>query len=150
MRLAAYAWAGPNTSLGLALGLLMWLGGARARIVRGVVEFEGGRLGRIVAAPVARIPFRAMTLGHVILAVDAPHLEAAREHEHVHVRQYEAWGPLFLPAYVASSLWQLVVGRRCYRDNWFEREAYDLCGNPAPARPVERQDPPARQEGNPP
>ena len=147
MRLAAYAWAGLNTVLGLALGSLMWLAGARARVLRGVVEFEGGRLGRLVAAPAIRCPFRAMTLGHVILAVDAAHLAAAREHEHVHVRQYEAWGPLFLPAYAVSSLWQLARGRRCYRDNWFERQAYDRCGNPAQARPVERQDPPARQEG---
>jgi hypothetical protein len=147
-RLAALAWAGPNTALGLALGLLMWLGGARARVVRGVLEFSGGRLGRLVVAPAARIPFRAMTLGHVILAVDASHLAAAREHERVHVQQYEAWGPLFLPAYVASSLWQLLRGRRCYRDNWFEREAYGACGNLASVRPVERHDPPAREEGN--
>ncbi len=34
-------------------------------------------------------------------------------------------GVLFLPAYFASSLWQLARGRRCYRDNWFERQAYD-------------------------
>ena len=61
----------------------------------------------------------------MILGTDKATLDAARDHEHVHVRQYETWGPLFLPAYVASSAWQLVCGRRCYRDNWFERQAFD-------------------------
>jgi hypothetical protein len=147
MRLAAYAWASPNTAVGLALGLLMWLGGARLRARRGALEFAGGGLGRLITAPAVRIPFRAMTLGHVILGADEAQLDAARDHEHVHVRQYEAWGPLFLPAYVTSSLWQFACGRRCYRDNWFERQAYDACGNPAPGGPVERSKPPARQEG---
>jgi hypothetical protein len=54
-----------------------------------------------------------------------PTLDCARSHEQVHVRQYEQWGPLFLPAYLASSLWQLACGRHCYRDNWFERQAYE-------------------------
>jgi hypothetical protein len=133
MRLAAYAWSSPNTLIGLALGVLMGLLGARTRIVRGVVEFGGGVLGAAAAKPAARIPFRAITFGHVILGVDEATLDAAREHEHVHVRQYEAWGPLFIPAYVASSLWQLLCGRRCYRDNWFERQAYDESGPGSPS-----------------
>jgi len=124
-RIFACAWAGPNTLIGLALGALMSLMGARSQIVRGVLEFSGGVLGSAIAKPVARIPFRAITFGHVILGADATALDAARDHEHVHVRQYEAWGPFFLPAYVVSSLWQLACGRRCYRDNWFERQAYD-------------------------
>jgi hypothetical protein len=123
-QLAAYVWAGPNTVVGLGLGLLMGLLGARARAVRGVLEFSGGALGAAIAKPALRIPFRAITFGHVILGADAAMLDLARDHEHVHVRQYEAWGPFFLPAYVASSLWQLACGRRCYRDNWFERQAY--------------------------
>ena len=123
-RIAAYAWASPNSLIGLALGLLMSVAGARARVVRGVLEFAGGALGSAIAIPAMRIPFRAITFGHVILGADAAALDAAREHEHVHVRQYESWGPFFLPAYVASSVWQLLRGRRCYRDNWFERQAY--------------------------
>ncbi len=126
--LAAYVWASPNSLVGLALGLLMSLGGARTRRVRGVLEFSGGVFGAAVAHPAAGIPFRAITLGHVILGADAAALETAREHEHVHVRQYESWGPLFLPAYAASSLWQFVRGRRCYRDNWFERQAFGETG----------------------
>jgi hypothetical protein len=42
----------------------------------------------------------------------------------VHVRQYERWGLLLLPLYVASSLWQLLLGRDPYFDNRFEREAF--------------------------
>jgi hypothetical protein len=124
-RIAAYAWASPNTIIGLALGLVGILAGARARITDGVLEFSGGRLGALFAAPWLGCPFRAVTLGHAILATDAATLDCARSHERVHVRQYERWGPLFLPAYFASSLWQLACGRRCYRDNWFERQAYD-------------------------
>ena len=121
----AYLWASPNSVIGVTLGLLMVLVGARSQIVRGVLEFSGGVLGSTIAKPTTRIPFRAITFGHVILGADAAALDAARDHEHVHVRQYETWGPLFLPAYVASSFWQVACGRRCYRDNWFERQAYD-------------------------
>lgn len=124
-RLFAYLWASPNSLVGLSLGVLMLLAGARSQVVRGVLEFSGGAVGAAIAKPAMRIPFRAITFGHVVLGVDAATLDAAREHEQVHVRQYEAWGPFFLPAYVASSVWQLACGRRCYRDNWFERQAYD-------------------------
>jgi hypothetical protein len=47
-----------------------------------------------------------------------------RAHEQVHVRQYERWGPFFVPAYLASSLWQGLCGRHLYRDNHFERPAF--------------------------
>ena len=124
-RLLGYAWASPNTVLGVALGGLGAIFGARVRIVDGVLEFSGGRLGSYLASPALGCPFRAMTLGHVILGIDAAALDCARAHEQVHVRQYEQWGPLFLPAYALSSLWQLACGRRCYRDNWFERQAYE-------------------------
>ncbi len=122
--IAAYVWASPNTAIGLLFGIAMALMGAKARAVRGVLEFSGGWLGAQLCHPASRFPFRAITFGHVILGTDAVALAAAREHEHVHVRQYEAWGPFFLPAYLASSAWQLLCGRRCYRDNWFERQAY--------------------------
>jgi hypothetical protein len=124
-RIAVYCWAGPNSVVGLVLGFAMSFLGAKSRIVRGVLEFSGGVMGSRLARPASRWPFRAITFGHVILGVDAVALDAAREHEHVHVRQYEAWGPLFIPAYLASSAWQILCGRRGYRDNWFERQAYD-------------------------
>ena len=124
-RLLGYAWASPNTAVGIFLGGLGMLLGAGARIVEGAIEFSGGRLGALLASSAIGCPFRAVTLGHVILGTDAATLDCARSHEQVHVRQYERWGPFFLPAYLLSSLWQLACGRRCYRDNWFERQAYE-------------------------
>ena len=119
--LAAYAWASPNTLLGFLAGLAVLALGGRVRVVRGVAEFSGGLLASWVAGAVR---FNAITFGHVILGVSEAELAAARSHEHVHVRQYEAWGPFFLFAYAGSSLWQLLWGRRIYRDNFFERQAY--------------------------
>ena len=52
-------------------------------------------------------------------------LDISRDHEMVHVRQFERWGPFMGPAYLTSSLVLWIVGRRPYRDNPFEREAYD-------------------------
>src|SRR5215207_6658797 len=127
IRLAAYAWALPNTLLGLVGGLVLLAGGARVRTVQGAIEFGGGAIGRALVDRTPPIRFRAMTLGHVILGASATDLDAARGHEQVHVRQYERWGPFLLPAYLLSSAWQLVAGRRCYRDNYFERQAYDQC-----------------------
>jgi hypothetical protein len=123
-RWAAYGWASPNSLLGLAAGMMMAILGSRARVVRGVLEFSGGVIGSLLMSRRLACPFRAVTLGHVILATDDVSLERSRVHEHVHVRQYERWGPFFLPAYFASSLWQLFRGGHCYRDNYFEREAF--------------------------
>ena len=120
----AYLWTSPNTLLGLIGGFVMLIGGARARLVEGAIEFGGGAIGRMLADRQPPIRFRAMTLGHAILGASEADLDAARRHEQVHVRQYERWGPLFLPAYLLSSAWQLACGRRCYRDNYFERQAY--------------------------
>jgi hypothetical protein len=64
-----------------------------------------------------------MTLGHVILGCDQACLDQSRCHEHVHVLQYERWGPLTLPIYLATSLWLYARGFDLYLDNPFEREA---------------------------
>jgi hypothetical protein len=68
----------------------------------------------------------AITFGHVVLAVDAVALERTRAHERIHVNQYERWGALFIPAYLAASLWAAVRGGDPYFDNPFERQARDL------------------------
>lgn len=129
-RLIRYLWAAPYTLLGLLLGTLALLFGAQWRRHQGVLEFFGGYLGRAIAGLPRQLGFGAMTLGHVILAVDRSQLAQLRRHEWVHVRQYERWGPLFLPAYLLSSLLQLLRGRNPYRENHFERQAYAL----APSR----------------
>ena len=70
-----------------------------------------------------RLPFRGIVFGHVILAVTAEELRYIGAHERVHVEQYGRWGPFFLPAYAASSLWQLLRGRDAYWHNHFEVDA---------------------------
>lgn len=123
-RCLGYVWALPNSVIGAALGIVALACGARARLVDGVVEIGGGRLGTLAARLPGSRGFAAITLGHVVLGVSHASLRSVRTHEHVHVRQYERWGPLFLPLYLGSSLVQLVLRRRPYRDNRFEREAY--------------------------
>lgn len=129
-RLFRYLWAAPYTLLGLLVGGLALLFGGQWRAHQGALEFFGGGLGSAVARLPRPLGFGAMTLGHVILAVDRSQLAVLRRHEWVHVRQYERWGPLFVPAYLLSSLLQLLRGRNPYRENHFERQAYAL----APAR----------------
>jgi hypothetical protein len=67
-------------------------------------------------------------LGHVILGQTDASLDISRAHELVHVRQFEVWGPFMGPAYLLCSAWMWLQGARPYRDNPFEREAYDLGG----------------------
>lgn len=128
LRIAQYAWALPYSALGLLFGLVAVLCGARVQIREGALEVGGGRLGRLLSRLPAPFCFSAMTLGHVILGIDRLTLNAVRAHEQVHVRQYERCGPLFGPAYFLSSLQQLLRGRRPYRDNHFERQAYGKSG----------------------
>lgn len=130
LRLAKYCWAAPYSLLGLLFGLVAVLLGASARRAAGAVEFGGGLLGRMLRRLPPRISFSAITFGHVILGVDHRTLAEMRAHEQVHVRQYERWGPLYIPAYLVSSLLELLRGRNPYLDNYFERQAYAQ----APAR----------------
>lgn len=117
--MAAYAWASPNTCLGIAIG---WFLGGKFEMVDGVVEIHGKR----VAYTLDRLwlPALAITIGHCVLGQSARALEQTRAHERVHVRQYERWGPLFIPAYFAAWAYLSAKGRDGYRDNPFEVEAY--------------------------
>ena len=67
----------------------------------------------------------AMTLGHTILGQTAAALDISRGHEAIHVAQYERWGPFLLPVYCVGSIYAWLRGGDVYRDNPFEREAYD-------------------------
>lgn len=125
-RLLAYTWTSPNTLIGLLIGVASVCVGARVRLVSGAVEFSGGLLGRAVGRLSDKHRFCAITLGHTILGVCDETLYSVRAHEHVHIRQYECWGPLFVPAYLLAGLWQWVRGRHMYEDNPFEREAYGI------------------------
>lgn len=130
-RMLAYAWAMPTTAIGLVFALPLLALGARARCVQGVLEIYGGWL---VPRLATASGFAAVTLGHVVIGVSASCLSTLRAHEHVHVRQAERWGLLFIPAYMLASVWQVVRGRHMYYDNPFEREAFkvDTCNQHLP------------------
>ena len=66
----------------------------------------------------------ALTLGHVVLCADGETLAWWRSHELIHVRQYERWGPFYIPAYLFSSLIARLKGKDSYLDNRFEAEAF--------------------------
>ena len=119
-----YLWASPTTAAGLLLAGPTLLAGGRGRIVAGVLEIHGGPAARLLN----KLNAAAMTLGHVVLAVDEPAHDFSRAHERVHVAQCERWGPLFLPAYALASLAAHLRGGHYYYDNRFERQAYAADG----------------------
>lgn len=111
LRALGYVWALPNTLLGLLLGLLSF---QRPRFDRGVVVFDRAHRGFLWAF--GRTRWRAITLGHVVLATGR--LEGRlRDHELTHVRQHARLGPLFLPSYLALHVF---TG---YKKNPFETAA---------------------------
>ena len=120
-RIAAYLWVFPYTIVGIAIGLLLM---GRFRLVDGVIEIHGVW----VAAVLDRLPVAAMalTFGHVVFGQTEKALNVTREHERVHVRQYERWGIMFGPAYLAASALLYLRGKDAYRDNPFEVEAYAI------------------------
>lgn len=110
-------WTLPNTLLGLVLAKL---GGAGyVKRYEGAWLFTPGRFG----------PWRwwvaqgwvGVTFGEVVIITSL--YSSLLRHELAHVRQYRAWGPLFLPAYGLASLWAWATGRHYYRDNAFEKAA---------------------------
>jgi hypothetical protein len=125
----ALVWASPYTLFGLAVGTLGLLTGGTAKRRGRTIEFYGGAVKwLILGLPHGQFTL-AMTLGHTILGQTAASLDIAREHEWIHVRQYERWGIFFGPAYLLASLVIWLRGGRAYRDNLFEREAYDATGD---------------------
>ena len=140
IQIARYLWAAPCSAVGLVLafpGLL--LGGGSASLVNGVIEVSlAGFLRRIGHS---RLPFRAVTFGHVIIGTSRSSLRRLRPHESVHVRQYEVWGASFFIAYPLSSLLQILRGRNPYWHNWFEMQAYASQGGAMPRSSAEEHKP---------
>jgi hypothetical protein len=125
LRVLAIVWASPYTLLGLAIGAVGLCTGGRARLRDGAIEFYGGAVKwLIVRLPSGQFTL-AITFGHVILGQTDAALDVAHAHERIHVRQYERWGPLMGPADLGCSAVLWLLGRRPYRDNPFEREAYE-------------------------
>jgi hypothetical protein len=119
-------WALPWTLLGLTLGLIaLFTGGSMQRVGR-VVEFHGGILHWFLRSVPITGGAAAMTLGHVVIARTKDCLDRSREHELVHVAQYEQWGLFFVPVYLGYSAWLWLRGYDAYLDNPFEVEAYRI------------------------
>jgi hypothetical protein len=121
--IAKIAWASPCSLLGIVLAAPLGLAGARARLSSGTIEvflrINVASCGRLERA----LPYRAITFGHVIIAVTGEEIEQLRSHERAHVKQYERWGIAFFIAYAVSGAWQVLKGRSPYWDNHFEVEA---------------------------
>jgi hypothetical protein len=127
-RLCVYVWVLPTSAFGLPLLMAALISGGGVQWVDGVLEVHGGLASfylRRVVGVVLKGGASAMTLGHIVVGRDRIALDATRSHERIHVRQCERWGPLFIPAYLGASAFQWARGRRAYRDNPFERQAYE-------------------------
>ncbi len=129
-RLPCYLWAAPCSVAGLVIACVAVLLGAKAQVRNGTLQVIGGRLATGICRLPTRLKIVAFTHGHVIYAVSRTAMDSYREHELVHVRQYERWGPLFPFLYIGSSLIQKLKGRDPYFANWFEREAHKVEGSP--------------------
>lgn len=124
-RPAGYLWTSPNTMIGLCFLPIALLTGGKVQRVSGVIEIYGG-FAEFFLSKMLAINASALTLGHVVLGQSRELLDHTRKHERVHVRQYQVWGPAFLPAYFLSSAYAWYRGERPYLDNIFEREAYAI------------------------
>ncbi len=94
-RLLAIIWASPYTLLGLFLGGIGLCTGGNVRIRGGVVEFYGGGVKWLLKRfPLLVEGAMACTLGHTVFGQTDAALDISHDHEMVHVRQFERWGPL--------------------------------------------------------
>jgi hypothetical protein len=123
-RVLKMLWAAPWSLLGLLIGLLGLLSGGHVQRKGRILEFWGG----CVQAILRVFPFYSgspvATFGHIVLGRSDRYLNACRKHQLVHVRQYEQWGLLFVPAYLTCSVAIWFSGKRPYYDNPFERSAF--------------------------
>jgi hypothetical protein len=130
-RIVVYLWASPATVLGLVFVALARVSGGKVQLVDGVLEASGDLIRRFLRSRIFIVQKpAAMTLGHVILGQNEAILAANRNHERVHVAQYERWGPLMIPLYLLSSCAARLRGEDAYWANHFERRAYHQAHNP--------------------
>ncbi|MDZ4658665.1 MAG: hypothetical protein SH868_13900 [Bythopirellula sp.] len=121
-----YLWVAPASCIGLLPVPLTLLQGGSIKVVRGVIEVYGGIITRLLRRGLPWVGSgAAITFGHVVWGCDQSCLDSTRDHERVHVRQYERWGPFFIPLYLAASAIAAWNGLDPYRDNPFEREAFE-------------------------
>jgi hypothetical protein len=126
-KICLYLWASPGSCLGLTAAAIAVCRGGRCAVVEGVLEVVNPGVTRLIGRGSAvGGPIAAVTLGHVVVGASQADLDRTRLHERVHVRQYERWGPLFIPAYFAASGWVWWRGGHPYLENPFEVEAYAI------------------------
>lgn len=119
-----YGWVLPVSCIGLLLIPAVLLSGGTVSITEGVIEAEGGILPFLLSRHNLHCTIEALTLGHVVIGLNRESLMRCRNHERVHVRQYERWGLFFPVLYLLSSAAVRARGMDPYRDNRFEREAF--------------------------
>lgn len=124
LKILVILWACPYSLVGIVVGLFGILSGGGGRIRHGAIEFWGGSTAWIVRHLPPGPTTQGLTLGHVVLGQTSEGLDGCAEHERVHVRQFERWGPLMGPAYLTASAWLWAIGKDSYYDNPFERQAY--------------------------
>jgi len=119
-----YCWVLPVSCVGILLLPFVILSGGAVAVASGVIEAEGA----MASSLLSRLHIDAIAIGHVVFSRNRDSLIRCRNHERVHVRQYERWGPLFPFLYLLSSAVALVRGLDPYRDNRFEQEAFRVSG----------------------
>ena len=126
MKIVLYIWAGPTTMIGIPLVFLSAITGGNIRIRDGVLQAHGRAVGFLLQH-CTLLPggAAAITMGHIVLAQNQETMDRAWRHELIHVRQVERWGPFFIPLYLLLSLIAKFRGLDAYRDNPFERVAFD-------------------------
>jgi hypothetical protein len=127
MSLSRYTWASPNSLIGLLFFPSVVFTNGGFQIVDGVLELHSSFISWVLRHCVP-MPggAAAITFGHVVLGCDKAALSVTRVHERAHVRQYERWGPGFIPAYLLASVWGFITRAGAYHGNFFEREAMHI------------------------
>ncbi|MGZ5295757.1 MAG: hypothetical protein ACXWDU_03660 [Actinomycetota bacterium] len=92
-----FLWTMPNTLLGLVVGLCTF----QTPRLDGAIIFDA--VPRGVTKVMRRFNRTAMTIGFVIVSA-APLTSRLSTHERHHIKQYCAWGPLFIPVYLALAI----------------------------------------------
>ena len=93
-----FVWTLPNTAIGMLLGLLTF---QVPRVAEGTLIYDKGPRGLMWA--MKKFNRSSMTVGFAILSSEAVG-GTLLAHERHHVRQYCAWGPLFIPAYLLLAI----------------------------------------------
>ena len=118
-----FIWTSPNTLIGLVIGLLTF----QMPVLRdGALIFDKAPRG--VTWLLRKFHRTAMTVGFVIVSAE-PVTGRLLAHERWHIRQFCAWGPLFIPVYF---LLAIPYG---YRRHPMEIRAQIAAGERSPARP---------------